>query len=588
VSVRGRKTSNARARGAKMRSARRTSAQGSGCDPTMLEIYRALYTSVAEEMGIALRRTAFSPNIKERRDYSCAVFDSAGRVIAQGDHMPVHLGSMPMAVAAALDQIKIAPGDVIALNDPFAGGTHLPDVTLLMGVYEERSMKREGRKALGNKRDSSSHPHHQPSSLDVRLSTLAQPLFYVANRAHHADIGGGTPGSMGMASDVYGEGLRIPPVRIVRGGELDDDMMRLLLANVRGASERRADFEAQMGSLKTGAMRLLEIVSRRGAKDALDYAAHLREYSSRMMRRAIMLIPDGEYAGEDWLDDDGVSAGEVKIQVRVTIKGERARVDFTGSSPQVPGAINAVEAITVSAVSYVFRCLVGADVPASAGLMEPIETISPPGTIVNASHPAAVAGGNVETSQRIVDTLLKALAQAVPLRIPAASQGTMNNLTIGGIDPRTGAEFAYYETVAGGMGARPQLDGMSAVHTHMTNSLNTPAEALEYAYPLRVRVYSIREGSGGAGHTQGGEGVVREIETLVPARMSLLADRRKLAPYGLNGGEDGRRGLDSIIRDGKARRIASKGSWQLEAGERVRVETPGGGGYGKPGPKDEG
>jgi N-methylhydantoinase B len=568
-----------KARRAKAQSVRERSFQSHGFDPTMLEIYRALYTSVAEEMGIALRRTAFSPNIKERRDYSCAVFDAAGRVIAQGDHMPVHLGSMPMAVAAALDQIKIAPGDVVALNDPFAGGTHLPDVTLLTGVYE-------GRKDAGEDRSQSFHSSR--AAWPLHSSPFALPLFYVANRAHHADIGGATPGSMGMATDVYGEGLRIPPVRIARGGVLDEDMMRLLLANVRGASERRADFLAQMGSLKTGATRLLEIVSRRGATDALDYAARLIDYSSRMMRRAILLIPDGEYTGEDALDDDGVSEGHIKIRVRVTIKGERARVDFTGSAPQVQGAINAVEAITVSAVSYVFRCLVGADVPASAGLMEPIEVVSTRGTIVNAGPPAAVAGGNVETSQRIVDTLLKALAQAVPEKIPAASQGTMNNLTIGGIDPRTGAEFAYYETVAGGMGARPQLDGMSAVHTHMTNSLNTPAEALEYAYPLRVREYSIRRGSGGAGQTRGGEGVLREIETLVPARMSLLADRRTLAPYGLNGGEAGNCGQDSIIRDGKAHRIPSKGSWQLEAGERVRIETPGGGGYGKARMKAEG
>jgi N-methylhydantoinase B len=569
--------SRSRTRSARVRGGQ--SLQASGFDPTMLEIYRALYTSVAEEMGIALRRTAFSPNIKERRDYSCAVFDAQGRVIAQGDHMPVHLGSMPMAVAAALDQITIAPGDVVALNDPFAGGTHLPDVTLVMGVYE--SVRAEDERRRGKRAVKEQELAVRSSTVQLRPSPSGLPLFYVANRAHHADIGGATPGSMGMATDVYGEGLRIPPVRIARGGELDEDMMRLLLANVRGASERRADFEAQMGSLKTGATRLLEIVSRRGATDALAYASHLIAYSSRMMRRAIRLIPDGEYAGEDALDDDGLSAEMVKIRVRVMIKGERARVDFTGSAPQVTGAINAVEAITVSAVSYVFRCLVGTDVPASAGLMEPIEVISPRGTIVNASHPSPVAGGNVETSQRIVDTLFKALAQAMPLRIPAASQGTMNNLTIGGIDTRTGAEFAYYETVAGGMGARPQLDGMSAVHTHMTNSLNTPAEALEYAYPLRVREYSIRKGSGGAGKTRGGDGVVREIETLVPARMSLLADRRRIAPYGLNGGEAGSCGLDSIIRDDNARHIASKGSWQLEAGERVRIETPGGGGYGK-------
>jgi N-methylhydantoinase B len=517
-------------------------------DPTTLEIYRALYTSVAEEMGIALRRTAFSPNIKERRDYSCAVFDRSGRVIAQGDHMPVHLGSMPMAVAAALSRIELEPGDVVALNDPFAGGTHLPDVTLVSAVTTENG---------------------QPA------------LFYVANRAHHADIGGASPGSMGLATDVYGEGLRIPPVRLVRRGAVNAEMMRLLLANVRGAAERSADFEAQIGSLKTGAIRLLEIVERRGAREAEAYAAHLIAYSARLMRRAISLIPDGRYTAEDALDNDGITSNEVRIRVSIRVRQERACVDFAGSAPQVAGALNAVEAITVSAVSYVFRCLVGRDVPASAGLMEPIEVVAPPGTIVNAVHPASVAGGNVETSQRIVDVLLKALHQALPDRIPAASQGTMNNLTIGGIDSRTGKEFAYYETIAGGMGARPTAAGMSAVHTHMTNSLNTPAEALEYAYPLRVRAYRIRKDSGGKGRQRGGDGVVREIETLAPAHMSLLADRRRLAPYGLDGGEDGSCGRDQVIRHGRALAIASKGSLQLEAGDRVRIETPGGGGYGK-------
>jgi N-methylhydantoinase B len=371
-------------------------------------------------------------------------------------------------------------------------------------------------------------------------------------------------------------------VRIVRGGLVDEEMMRLILANVRGAGERRADFEAQVGSLKTGAARLLEIVERRGAGEAIAYASHLIEYSARLMRRAIAGIPDGSYAAEDALDDDGFGRGEIPVRVRIEIRNDRARVDFSGSAPQVEGAINAVEAITVSAVSYVFRCLVSGDVPASAGLMEPIEVFAPAGTIVNAAHPASVAGGNVETSQRIVDVLFRALSQAVPERIPAASQGTMNNLTIGGLDTRTGAEFAYYETVAGGMGARRQHDGMSAVHTHMTNSLNTPAEALEYAYPLRVREYSIRRGSGGKGKTRGGDGVVREIETLVHARMSLLADRRRRAPYGLEGGADGQKGSDFVIKhERKARRISSKGNWQLEAGDRVRIETPGGGGYGQ-------
>ncbi len=546
-------------------------------DPTTLEIYRALYTSVAEEMGLVLRRTAFSPNIKERRDYSCAVFDSAGRVVAQGDHMPVHLGSMPMAVAAALGEIELAPGDVVALNDPFAGGTHLPDVTLVAGVYGET----RGRGDAGTRGKRKTIKLSDTTSPRLRVPASPRPAFYVANRAHHADIGGASPGSMGLATDVYGEGLRIPPVRLVRGGVIDEEMMRLVLANVRGAAERRADFEAQIGSLRTGALRLVEIVLRRGGREAAEYAAHLIAYSERLMRRTIAAIPDGEYEAEDALDDDGVSDESVRVRVRVRIKGERAFVDFTGSAPQVTGAINAVEAITVSAVAYVFRCLVGGDVPASAGLMEPIEVVAPVGTIVNAMHPASVAGGNVETSQRIVDVLFKALHRAMPQKIPAASQGTMNNLTIGGTDPRNDREFAYYETVAGGMGARPTSDGMSAVHTHMTNSLNTPAEALEYAYPLRVRAYRIRKNSGGKGRHKGGDGVVREIETLVPARMSLLADRRRLAPYGLDGGEDAKKGRDQVIRRGRARPVASKGSWQLEAGDRVRIETPGGGGHGK-------
>ena len=558
-------------------------------DPTTLEIYRALYTSLAEEMGIALRRTAFSPNIKERRDYSCAVFDSAGRVIAQGDHMPVHLGSMPLAVNAALNEISLQPGDVVALNDPYAGGTHLPDVTLVSGVWVGEGEKgRRGDGETGGHGDAETRRHgnrasvHHPISLSPHLPVPpTRPLFYVANRAHHADIGGATPGSMGMATDIYGEGLRIPPIRLVKNGELDTDLMRLLLANVRGEHERRGDFQAQIGSLKTGAKRLLEIVERRGAKEANDYATHLIAYAARLMRHAIASIPDGTYEAEDVLDDDGISGDPVLLRVGITIKGAQATVDFSGSAPQVKGPVNAVAAITVSAVSYVFRCLLEGDVPASAGLMEPITVVAPSGSVVNAVHPASVAGGNVETSQRTVDVLFKALSQALPDRIPAASQGTMNNLTIGGIDARTGKEFSYYETVAGGMGARPRSAGMSALHTHMTNSLNTPAEALEYAYPLRVREYRIRKGSGGKGKYEGGAGVNREIETLVPARMSLLSDRRKTAPYGLQGGGDGKVGKAAIISEGKARSIGSKGTWELDAGDRVRIETPGGGGLGR-------
>ena len=311
----------------------------------------------------------------------------------------------------------------------------------------------------------------------------------------------------------------------MRNGELDEDVMRLVLANVRGHNERRGDFQAQMGSLKTGTARLLEIVERRGSREAIDYAAHLIAYSARMMRRAIGAIPDGSYEAEDLLDDDGISSDPIPIRVRITIKAGRARVDFSGSAPQAAGPTNAVEAITVSAVSYVLRCLIGGDVPASAGLMEPIEVIAPAGTVVNAVHPASVAGGNVETSQRVVDVLFRALSQALPDRIPAASQGTMNNLTIGGIDTRSGQEFAYYETVAGGMGARPTLDGMSAVHTHMTNSL-TRGRRLEYAYPLRVREYRIRKRSGAKASTMA-ERIVRGSNACA-ARVSFLSDRRSM------------------------------------------------------------
>lgn len=516
-------------------------------DSIKLEIYRSLYTSVAEEMGVSLRRTAFSPNIKERRDYSCAVFDGRGRIIAQGDHMPVHLGSMPMSVRAAIETCPMQPGDVVILNDPYAGGTHLPDVTMVAPVFDASE----------------------------------NLLFFVANRAHHADIGGATPGSMGAATEIYQEGIRIPPIRIVRGGELDREVFNLLLANVRGREEREGDFAAQLGALKVGSERLLEIVARYGFAEADEYAGHLVEYAARRVRRRLEALPDGVYKAEDFLDDDGETDEPVRIAVKIEIRGDRARVDFTGSAPQVRGPINAVEAITVSAVYYVFRCLISGDVPASAGILEPIEVIAPAGTIVNAGHPAPVAGGNVETSQRIVDVLLKALSQAAPELIPAASQGTMNNLTIGGWDARTGKEFAYYETVCGGMGARPTADGISAVHTHMTNSLNTPVEALEYAYPLRVRRYAIRRNSGGRGKYRGGNGTIREIELLTDARVSLLADRRKIAPYGLHGGEDGKRGqTDLITAEGKRKKLPGKFSIQMSEGDRIVIETPGGGGCG--------
>jgi N-methylhydantoinase B len=538
-------------------------------DPVKLEIFKSLYSSVAEEMGVSLKRSAFSPNIKERRDYSCAVFNQDGTLIAQGDHMPVHLGSMPMSVRAALETINLTPGDIVVLNDPYAGGTHLPDVTMVAAVFGYAVTRRHGDTAIKTKR-----------SPRRRVTASPRPLFYVANRAHHADIGGATPGSMGRADEIYQEGLRIPPVRLMISGRVNDDVMRLISANVRIPEEREGDLTAQLGAIATGQHRLLEIVERYGFNESNMYATHLINYTAEMMRRVIRDLPDGVYEAEDFLDDDGYSSDPVRIRVRIEIAGDHADVDFAGSSPQVRGPINAVEAITVSAVYYVFRCLIPMNVPASWGIMQPIKVTAPIGTVVNARHPAAVAGGNVETSQRIVDTVLLALSKS-GAAVPAASQGTMNNLTIGGTDSRTGKQFAYYETVAGGMGARPGLDGIDGIHTHMTNSLNTPAEALEYAYPMRVVEYSIRPESGGGGQFRGGNGVVREIELLTEAQVTILSDRRKTRPYGLNGGKPGAVGRTVLITKDDESVLAGKGSVHANAGDLIRIETPGGGGYGK-------
>jgi len=527
-------------------------------DPIELEIFKNLYHSIAEEMGAALRRTAFSPNIKERRDYSCAVFDRAGEVIAMGDHMPVHLGSMPMSVRAVIAAYQMAPGDVVMLNDPFRGGTHLPDITLVAPVYVK--------------------PRHRQGH--------TSPDFYVASRAHHADVGGTYAGSMGLCREIYQEGLRIPPVRIMRAGVMERDVLALLLNNVRTPEEREGDLGAQIAACHTGAERLREVCKRYGIDRAQRAAQELLQYSEELMRTFLLRVPAGTYRAEDFLDNDGISDQPVTIAVTVSV-GSRVSspvvtVDFTGSDPQVEGSINAVEAITYSACFYVFRCLLADDVPATAGLMRPIRVIAPEGTVVNARPPAAVAGGNVETSQRIVDVLLRALAQAIPDRIPAAASGTMNNLTIGGVDPQTGQPFAYYETIAGGMGARPGKSGVSGVHTHMTNSLNTPAEALEYAYPLRVRRYSLRSGSGGTGRHRGGDGIVREIEVLTDCEVTLLADRRTRGPWGLAGGDAGAPGKTSVIRSsGSIEEMPGKFSTRLRNGERIRIESPGGGGWGR-------
>ncbi len=545
-------------------------------DSIQLAVFKSATHLIAEEMGAALRRTSFSPNIKERRDYSCAIFESDAQVIAMGDHMPVHLGSMPMSVRAAVDALRLGPGDVAILNDPYAGGTHLPDITMVLPVFSPGEAGNEAGNEVGNGAGGES-----------------LPLLYVAARAHHADVGGLYPGSMGLCREIYQEGLRIPPVKIVEGGELNRAMLQLILHNVRTPNEREGDLMSQIGACRVGEARLKELIQKYGAPLLRSLSTDLLDYSERLMRAELARVPSGTVTAEDFLDNDGITSEPIRIRAAITFNAaERSVViDFAGSSPQVQSSINAVYAITYSAVYYVFRCLLPGDAPATAGLMRPITVVAPSGSVVNAVLPAPVAGGNVETSQRIVDVLLRALAQALPERIPAASSGTMNNLTIGGVDPRSGRPFAYYETIAGGMGARPTADGVSGIHTHMTNSLNTPIEALEYAYPLRVRSYSYRAGSGGEGRYRGGDGIVREIEVTTPARITLLTDRRIFRPYGLAGGDEGAAGRSLLVsvENGseaasgavsEAKELPGKCSLEANAGDIIRIETPGGGGWG--------
>jgi N-methylhydantoinase B len=541
----------------------------SSYDPIRLEVFKHLLAAAAEEMGVVLRKASYSPNIKERRDFSCALFDAQGRMVAQAAHIPVHLGSMPLSVEAAVKAFQggdaLQPGDVIALNDPFRGGTHLPDITLVSPVFLE------------------DQPGETPSPSDPgNLSAGRSRLIgFAASRAHHADVGGMAAGSMSVASEIYQEGLVIPPVRLVRAGQLERGLWDLILANVRTPQERAGDLWAQIAANQRGQERLLELTQRYGLAELEFYMGALLEYTERMTRRLIAALPDGVYCFSDYLDDDGLSEEPVLISASIAIQGDQAVVDFSGSAQQQKGSINAVYAITLSCVHYVFRSLIGQDVPDNAGCLAPLQVNAPPGSVVNASHPAAVAGGNVETSQRIVDVLLGALAQAAPERIPAASHGTMNNLTIGG-RMVSGRPFTYYETTGGGMGARPGSDGPSAIHSHMTNTLNTPVEALEYAYPLRVLRYEVRRGSGGEGRFCGGDGIRRDIQALVEAEASLLSERRRFAPYGLAGGQPGQKGQNVLVRAGQETPLPGKGTVKLEPGDVLSLRTPGGGGYGQP------
>jgi len=523
-------------------------------DPITLEVLRHALTAVTEEMNANLVRSAYSPNIKERRDCSSALFDSEGRMIAQAESIPVHLGAMPYSVAAAVGAIEsFHPGDIVVLNDPYAGGAHLPDITFVAPVF-----------------------------------AAARLVGFVANRAHHADVGGKEPGSLsGDTVEIYQEGLRIPPVRLWCGGEVDRDLLDLILLNVRTPDERWGDLRAQRAACRTGIDRLIAVIDRYGAELVAEGMSAILDYSERRMRAEIERIPDGTASHSDVLDDDGVSGGPIPICVRVEVRGDRMVFDFAGTADQAAGPVNAVLAVTSSATYYAVRALTDPEIPPNAGCYRPIEIRAPLGSLVNPVPPAPVVGGNLETSQRIVDVILGAMGHLVPDRAIGACQGSMNNVAIGGVDPRSGGPYSLYETIAGGFGARHDRDGVDGIHSHMTNTLNTPIEALETAYPLRVERYELRRGSGGGGRQRGGLGICRDIRCLgVEARVSLLTERRTHRPYGVAGGESGQAGENVLIRDGVETPLSAKGSLTLHRDEILAIRTPGGGGYGLPAERD--
>ena len=519
-------------------------------DSIELTVSANLFASVAEEMGVTLCRAAYSPNIKERRDFSCALFDAEGRMVAQAAHIPVHLGAMPISVQVARSRYGFAPGDLVIFNDPYLGGTHLPDVTMVSPVFTP-----DGATLLG----------------------------FLASRAHQSDIGGMSPGSMPMSTELYQEGLIIPPIKLVEGGKVNEAVQALILRNVRTPRERAGDFAAQRAAHRTGEQRLQDLAARYGVPALFEAMGAVMDYAEAATRAALRTIPDGDYHFDDVLDDDGFVDAPVPVRVKVTVHQGGLVADFTGSAPEQIGSINAVYAVTQSATYYVVRCLTGADVPMNDGCFRPVRVVAPEGTVVNARPPRAVAAGNVETSQRITDVVLGALARALPERIPAASSGSMSNVTMGGYDTERERNFAYYETVAGGAGAGPERAGLSALHTHMTNTLNTPVEALEYTYPFRIAEYAIREGSGGEGRHRGGEGVRRVYEFLVPGDLTVISDRRVSRPYGLHGGRSGAPGRNTLRRqDGREQPLPGKASVTVGEGDKLVLETPGGGGWGRP------
>jgi N-methylhydantoinase B len=520
-------------------------------DAATLEVLRNALDATAEEMGAVLRRTAFSPNIKERMDASCAVFDRHAQLVAQAEHVPVHLGSMLSALGPTLATVApLGPGDVLVVNDPFIAGAHLPDVLFVSAVHVQG--------------------HH---------------VGYVATRAHHSDVGGMEPGSMpGNSREIWQEGLVIPPVLLYRQGALQTDIERLILANVRTPLERRGDLNAQLACLRVGERRVAELAAKYGVEVLVRGLDALLDYAERRMRHRIAQFPPGIYRAQDALDDDGIGDAPVAIAVKIEVRGDGMVIDFAGSAPQRPGNINAVAPMTHSAVFFALKVVTDASIPANAGAFRAVEIRIPEGSVLNARAPAAVCAGNTETTQRVADVVLRAMAECVPQRVPAASQGTMNLIGIGGLDPRNGRRYAYVETIGGGQGGRPMGHGQDGLQCNMTNTMNTPVEALEITYPLRVERYELREGSAGAGHHHGGLGVVRALRVLDhEARVSLQSDRRRISPYGLHGGLPGQCGRNLVIdATGHAHDRPGKVTMTLQPGETVIVETPGGGGWGAP------
>ncbi|GCF16118.1 5-oxoprolinase [Haloarcula mannanilytica] len=511
-------------------------------DPVTLEILRNQLESVATEMGHVLIRGAYSPNIKERQDCSTALFDASGRMVAQAEHIPVHLGAMPDAVDIVLQQDP-KPGDVFIVNDPFAGGTHLPDITLVSTIAPEDDV-----------------------------------IGYAVSRAHHADVGGSSPGSMPPgAQEIYEEGLRLPAVRLVDGGEPNEAVQDLIRANVRTPDEREADLRAQRAANDRAEERVGDLLAEHGPTLVEAFDAVI-DYSRERVEAELDALPDGTYRAQDVLEGDGVTDTDIPIEVAVTVDGTAIDVDFAGTADQVTGNLNAPLSVAKSAVYFVVRAITDPEIPPNHGCYEPVSVSAPEGSVLNPNPPAAVVGGNVETSQRVMDVTLAALAQAVPDEVPAGGQGTMNNLIIG---DRTG-DFTYYETIGGGFGARPDKDGMDGVQVGMTNTLNTPVEALETEYPLRVERYALRPSSGGDGRYRGGLGLERTVTVETDATVSLLTERRRTAPAGIDGGEDGATGENLI--DGEP--VPAKASVDVAAGTTVSVRTPGGGGHGDPSQRD--